>query len=61
MCMHIMKTLKEQKKINKNNSNSPLYVGWFGSVLWHINHSLSFNVKFCFYMYIKYMIFKHIL
>ena len=34
---------------------------WFGLVLWHINHYRSFNAKSFLYIYIKYMIFKHIL
>ena len=34
---------------------------WFGLVLWHINHCWLFNAKSCFYIYIKYMICKHIL
>ena len=34
---------------------------WFGLVLWHINHFRLFNAKFFLYIYIKYMISKHIL
>ena len=34
---------------------------WFGLVLWHINHCRLFNAKSSLYMYIKYMICKHIL
>ena len=34
---------------------------WFGSVLWHINHYRLFDAKFLLYVYIKYMISKHIL
>ena len=33
----------------------------FGLVLWHINHYRSFNAKSFLYLYIKYMICKHIL
>ena len=33
---------------------------WFGLVLWHINHCRLFNVKSSLYIYIKYMICKHI-
>ena len=32
----------------------------FGLVLWHINHCWLFKPKSCFYIYIKYMIYKHI-
>ena len=31
-----------------------------GLVLWHINHCWLFNANSCFYVYIKYMICKHI-
>ena len=34
---------------------------WFGLVLWHINHYRLFNAKSFLYIYIKYMIFEHIL
>ena len=34
---------------------------WFSLVLWHINPCWLFNAKSCFYIYIKYMIHKHIL
>ena len=34
---------------------------WLGSVLWHINYCLLFNVKSCFNLYIRYMICYHIL
>ena len=34
---------------------------WFGWVLRHINHCRLFNVKSFLYIYIKYMISKHIL
>ena len=34
---------------------------WFGLVLCHINHCCLFNRKYCFYIYVKYMICKHIL
>ena len=33
----------------------------FGLVLWHIKDGWLFNAKFCFYIYIKYMICKLIL
>ena len=36
-------------------------LGWFGLVLWHINHSWLFYTKFCFYINVKYMICKLIL
>ena len=39
------------------NTNSP---DWFTLVLWHTNHYWLFNAKSCFYIYIKYMICKHI-
>ena len=32
----------------------------FGLVLWHINHSSLFDTKSFLYLYIKYMISKHI-
>ena len=32
-----------------------------GVVLWHINYYWLFNAKYCFYLYTKYMIGKHIL
>ena len=34
---------------------------WLGWVLWHINHCRLFNAKSFLYIYIKYMIYKHIL
>ena len=34
---------------------------WFGLVLWHIDHWRLFNAKPSLYIYIKYMISKHIL
>ena len=34
---------------------------WFGWVLWHINHYRLFDAKSSLYIYIKYMICKHIL
>ena len=34
---------------------------WFSLVLWHINHYRLFNTKSCLYIYIKYIICKHIL
>ena len=40
-----------------------IVAGWFGWVLWHINHYCLFNTKSCLYIYIRYicMICKHIL
>ena len=34
---------------------------WFGWVLWHINHCRLFNAKSSLYIYIEYMICKHVL
>ena len=34
---------------------------WFGLVLWHNNHCRLFNAKPFIYIYIEYMILKHIL
>ena len=34
---------------------------WLGRVLWHINRCRLSNATFCLYMYIKYLICKHIL
>ena len=34
---------------------------WFGWVLWHINHCRLFNAKSSLYIYIKFMICKHIM
>ena len=34
---------------------------WFVWVLWHSNHCRLFNAKSCLYIYIRYMICKHIL
>ena len=34
---------------------------WFGFILWHINQCMLFNDNFFSYIYIKYMISKHIL
>ena len=34
---------------------------WFGLVFWHINACSLFNAKSSLYIYIKYMICKHIL
>ena len=52
------------KEIMRDNSNlNKLFYKdiWFGLVLWHINHCWLFNTKSCFYIYMKYMICKHIL
>ena len=38
---------------------NPIFI-WFGLVLWDINHYWLFKAKSCFYIYIKYMICKHI-
>ena len=38
-----------------------IYMIWFGWVLWHINHWRLFNAKSSLYIYIRYMICKHIL
>ena len=32
-----------------------IYIIWFGWVLWHINHCLSFNANSSLYIYIKYI------
>ena len=37
-----------------------IYKIWSDWVLWYINHCREFNAKFCFYIYIEYMICKHI-
>ena len=47
--------------IYKNYLERHCIINMFGLVLWHINQCWLFNAKFCFYMYIKYMICKHIL
>ena len=43
------------------NHRGRLFQFWFGLVLWHIDHCRSFKAKSFLYMYIKYMISKHIL
>ena len=55
---------KLKKKSHGNNKNphvSHQMFGLVGLVLWHIKHYWLFNAKFCFYIYIQYMICKHIL
>ena len=43
-----------------SNTNNLHTLVWFGLVLWHIKHCWLFNANSSFYIYIKYVIFKHI-
>ena len=49
--------------MNKNNKNviNSYELVWFGLVLWHINHCMLFKSQIFLYIYIKYIISKHIL
>ena len=40
---------------------APSRLIWFGLILRHINHCFLLNTKSCFYIYITYMICRHIL
>ena len=46
--------------MNNNDKYFKDQVHLFGLVLWHINYCWLFNAKSCFYIYIRYMICKHI-
>ena len=55
------KTKKKRKKKENIQKKEREKKESFGLVLWHIKHCWLLNAKSCFYIYIKYMSYKHIL